>query len=200
MRLAIFLALCGTLVGCAGSLPLTHYYTLRQPQKLFEPSAEISAIKSIRVGVETFVVDPPYDQDRLVYRKSHNSTEVGFYAYHRWASPLGRLVAVALAEGLSGTSGLASIEPATSAGSYDALLGGRVIYLEEIDLPTRQEARIGLEMRLVDPDGNTLWLQTLSSSVGGQAESAAEIMHQISRAFEDLLGQARQSLTAALAP
>jgi uncharacterized lipoprotein YmbA len=136
----------------------------------------------------------------LVYRKTRNSSEVGFYAYHRWASPLGRLVAVALADGLSGATGIASIEPSSSSGAYDAHLGGRIIYLEEIDLPTSQEARLALDLRLVDSEGNTLWSQTLSSSVSGQADSATDIMRQITEAFADLLSQARQSLSETIAP
>jgi uncharacterized lipoprotein YmbA len=196
---AIFLGLYGLLIGCTGSLPITHYYTLRQPQE-FVVLAKSAALEGLTIGVDTFVVDPPYDQDRLVYRTAPNSSEVGFYAYHRWASPLGRLVAVALAEGLSGTDGVASIKPATSAGTYDAHLGGRVIYLEEIDRPTSQEARIALDLRLVDTDGNTLWSQSLASSASGQAESTAEIMHQMTRAFEDVVNQVREGLSEALNP
>lgn len=198
--LAVFLGLYGALVGCAGSLPITHYYTLRRPQELTDITSIPFANEGLTIGVETFVVDPPYDQDRLVYRATHDSSEVGFYAYHRWASPLGRLVAVALAEGLSGTDGIASIQPATTTGNYDAHLGGRVIYLEEIDHPTRQEARMALDLRLVDPEGNTLWSQTLSSAADGQAENATEIMLQITAAFEDLLGQAREGMSQAIVP
>lgn len=195
---AIFLGLCGVWLGCAGSLPVTHYYTLRHPLEGIGSTAGSAIRAGLRVGVDTFLVDPPYDQDRLVYRTSQHSSEVGFYAYHRWASPLGRLIAVALAEGLSGTDGIASIEPASFGGKYDAHLGGRVIYLEEIDLPTKQVARLALEMRLIDSKGNTLWSQTLSSSVSGQAENAAQIMLQMTRAFEDVLGQARAGLVGAL--
>ena len=194
---AIFLGLSGLVLSCSGSLPITHYYTLRQPRELALLAKSV-ALEGLSIGVDSFVVDPPYDQDRLVYRTAPNSSEVGFYAYHRWASPLGRLVAVALAEGLSGTDGIASIKPATSAGTYDARLGGRVIYLEEIDRPTSQEARIALDLRLVDRDGNTLWSQTLSSSVSGQADTASQIMLQMTQAFEDVLTQAREGISEAL--
>ena len=194
---AIMVGLCGIFVGCAGSLPLTHYYTLRRPQEAAAVHLGGTASTGLAVGVDTFIVDPPYDQDRLVYRTAHNSSEVGFYAYHRWASPLGRLVAVALAEGLSGTAGIVSIEPTASAGKYDAHLGGRVIYLEEIDLPTTQEARLALDLRLVDSEGNTLWSQILSSSVSGQAENASQIMLQMTKAFDDILGQAREGMLEA---
>ena len=161
-------------------------------------SAAADEGKSLRVGVEPFTVDPPYDSDRLVYRLGADSVEVGFYAYHRWAAPLGDLVAVAMAEGLRGNPGFASIEPATAGGDYQAFLRGRVVYLEEIDLPGQQQARLRIEMRLIDADGSTLWSDEVSGSASGQASSVAEIVHQIYAAFDQALEQARSSLAADL--
>jgi uncharacterized lipoprotein YmbA len=150
------------------------------------------------VGVETFVVDPPYDQDRLVYRQDPDSSEVGFYAYHRWASPLGRLVSVAIADGLRGTPGIASIEPAISGGDYSARLRGRVIYLEEVDLPEVQEARMALRLELDDSKGEILWSQTVTGVASSRAESGSEMILLVQSAFDDLLLEARIGLAAAL--
>ena len=194
----LILGLCGSIGACAGSLPQTHYYTLGVPREVVGETSGGGADESLVVGVETFTVDPPYDQDRLVYRLGRDSSEVGFYAYHRWASPLGRLVSVAIAEGLRGTPGVTSIEPAASTGDYSARLAGRVIYLEEVDLPDGQEARIAVELELRDRNDETLWSQTVVGTATGRADSGSQIALQINRAFEALLEQARRDLAGAL--
>ncbi len=186
--------LAAAVSGCAGGLPETHYYVLLAPHA---SAADVAASDSegLAIGVESFSVDPPYDQDRLVYRPDPSSTEVGFYTYHRWASPLGRLVAVALGEGLRRTPGVASIEPTSSIGSYTAWLRGRVKQFEEVDSTSTRAARIVIEVELVDTEGKTLWQETLTGS--GNSGGGEAIGH-FNRAFEGLLDQARASLAAAL--
>jgi len=159
--------------------------------------ATSSESSGLRIGVEPFTVDPPYDRDQLVYRLGVESVEVGFYSYHRWAAPLSELVAVAMAEGLRGTPGIETIEPWSSGGDYTAFLRGRVIYLEEIDVPEQQEARLRLELRLVSADGSTLWSQEVSGSASGQSATVAQIVEQLYAAFDQALEQARSGLARA---
>ena len=188
----LLLALLMTL-SCR-SAPTTRYYVLAPTRTAPAAVAESGGPAGLRVGVEPFTVDPPYDRDQLVYRLGVDSVEVGFYAFHRWAAPLSELVAVAMAEGLRGTSGIADIEPWSSGGDYDALLRGRVIYLEEIDVPGRQEARLRLELRLMSLDGATLWSQEISGSAAGQSETVAQIVEQLYAAFDQALEQARSGI------
>ena len=83
-------------------------------------------------------------------------------SHHRWAAPLSDLVAVAMVDGLRGTPGISTIELWSSGSDYDAVLRGRVIYLEEIDVPGSQEARLRLELRLLDLKGKLVWLSERS--------------------------------------
>lgn len=183
--------------GCR-SAPTTRYYVVAPTRTAPVAVAESGDSSDLRIGVEPFAVDPPYDRDQLVYRLGADSVEVGFYSYHRWAAPLSDLLAVAMAEGLRGTPGIASIEPWSSGGDYDALLRGRVIYLEEIDVPGQQEARMRLELRLVSADGSTLWSQEVSGSAAGQNETVAQIVEQLYAAFDKALEEARSGLRRAL--
>lgn len=184
------------LAAACGSVPPTRYYVLAPAR----PAAAVAAVEpnGLRIGVEPFTVDPPYDRDQLVYRLSTDSVEVGFYAYHRWAAPLGELVAVAMAEGLRGTAGVAVIEPLTSGGDYSAFLRGRVVYLEEIDLPDRQQARVRCELRLVSAAGEMLWSQEVSGAAEGTSDTVAEVVEQLYSAFGQALEQARSGLVGAL--
>jgi len=185
------------LVTACRSAPTTRYYVLAPSKTAPEAVASATGESGLRIGVEPFTVDPPYDRDQLVYRLGVDSVEVGFYSYHRWAAPLSELVAVAMAEGLRGTPGLESVEPWTSGGEYDALLHGRVLYLEEIDVPGQQEARIRLELRLVDMEGSMIWSQEVSGAASGQSDTVAQIVEQLYSAFDQALEQARAGLTRA---
>jgi uncharacterized lipoprotein YmbA len=199
-RYGAFIVLCGLLAGCTGGLPTTHYYVLRPPAEAQAAVRVATAEHGLVVGVEAFAVDPPYDQDRIVYRRGQDSSEVGFYAYHRWASPLGRLVSVALAERFRGTPGIDAIEPATSSGDYSARLRGRVLYVEEVDSEDGQQARVGLDLELWHRDGQALWAQTVSGTASGRAESGDEVVLLLRQAFDHALDTARQDLATALKP
>jgi uncharacterized lipoprotein YmbA len=182
------------LVGACSSAPTTHYYVLTPTRPIQRATVPTGDSTGLRIGVEPFTVDPPYDRDQLVYRLGTDSVEVGFYTYHRWAAPLGDLVAVSLADGLRGTPGIDRIEPLTSGGDYSALLRGRVVYLEEIDVPGQQLARLELELRLVDRKGQTLWADEVSGSAEGSSETVAGIVEQVYRAFDQVLEQTRAGL------
>lgn len=212
-RLASCLAFLSllVLVGCGSSGPSHRYYVLAPPvsgdvafgASTAEPANETSA-ETLRVGVETFAVDPPYDQPRLVYRIGRDAGEVGFYDHHRWAAPPGRLVTTGLVAGLQGLT-LADgrtlgVEPASVTGRYDLVLTGRVVALEEVDLPgDRHVARLVVDLELHDAHSDEiLWADTLAAEVEDRAESAAGIMGQIREAFADLVAAVRAGVGTAL--
>jgi len=198
LAVPLAVAIFGTLLGACSSAPTTHYYVLSPTRPATAPGAAASSPAGITIGVEPFTVDPPYDRDQLVYRLGTDSVEVGFYTYHRWAAPLGDLVAVSIAEGLRGTPGIDRIEPVTSDGEYSAFLRGRVVYLEEIDVPGEQRARLGLELRLVDAEGKALWSGEVEGSASGTNDTVAGIVKQIYQAFDQALDETRDGMVAAL--
>jgi uncharacterized lipoprotein YmbA len=197
MSLLWVTSLAVSLLGACSSAPPTHYYVLAPTNTATGVPTPSSDSTGLRIGVEPFTVDPPYDRNQLVYRLGTDSVEVGFYTYHRWAAPLGDLVAVSMAEGLQGTPGIDRIEPVTSSGDYSAFLRGRVVYLEEIDVPGQQLARLALELRLVERDGKTLWSGVVEGSATGSNETVAGIVEQLYQAFDQALEQTRSGLEQA---
>ena len=194
VQLLLVVSLAVSLFGACSSAPPTHYYILAPTRPAPDVAAPASDPAGLTIGVEPFTVDPPYDRDQLVYRLGTDSVEVGFYTYHRWAAPLGDLVAVSMAEGLRGTPGIDRIEPVTAGGDYSAFLRGRVVYLEEIDVPDQQLARLGLELRLVGKDDQMIWSGEVEGSAAGSNETVAGIVEQLYEAFDQALEQARAAL------
>lgn len=191
------------LLGCAtggGEVPATRYYTLGPPIDTDASGIETTDRESAElvVGVDAIVVDPPYDQDRLVFRIGAESPEVGFYHYHRWAAPLGRLVEAALAEGLRGTPGISAIEPSSSNANYSARLTGRLVYLEEVDRPEGQEVRLALELELRDRAGAILWAERLIETAEVDVETVPDIVTEVQRLFDRLVVRTRSGIATAL--
>ena len=85
----------------------------------------------------------------------------------------------------------------TAGGDYSAILRGRVVYLEEIDVPDQQLARLGLELRLVGSDDQMLWSGEVEGSAAGSNETVAGIVEQLYQAFDQALEQARAALEQA---
>ncbi len=197
-RIVCGLLLAGSVWNLAGcrSIPATRYYVLEPPAIGGAPGQGLQS--GLAIGVQEFVVDPPYDQDQLVYRTGEDSSEVGFYAYHRWAAPLGRLLPVAVARALTEIPGIASIQPMTPNGEYDAILTGRLFHLDEVDEPQGQRVRIRLELELSGADGTALWSQIVAAENNGRAAEVPEVVERMTAALGRALEQARDGLAAAL--
>lgn len=192
--------------GC-GSAPPTQYYTLTSSPRaaaFIDGGGPTDSHRDgdhrgsgIALGVETFRVEPPYDRHEMVYRLGEGNPEVGFYAYHRWAAPLGHLVTTGLAEGLRGAEGLSRVEPASALGQYDALLRGRVVRAEELDLPGRQEAHLELDVQLM-VGGEVRWQLRVHGTASGQVKSVAAMMGLMQEAFQDAVEQVHGGLVEGL--
>jgi ABC-type uncharacterized transport system auxiliary subunit len=194
-RTMVAIAVAIALMGCGGRVPPTHYYVL-EPQDV--PRAD-PLERGLSIGVETLHVDPPYDQDRIVYRVGRDSPEVGFYAYHRWAAPLERMVPRVVASAFHGLAGLKSIEPVVPGRRYDAYLGGRVLVFEEIDTPEGQSVRIRVTLRLSVND-DEIWSDTIVGRDTLSTDDVGDIVARMQTALTAALRSARPALQLALDP
>jgi len=174
LAVALPLALC----GCGGGIPPTHFYVL-EPQDVSRVET-VGAARGLAIGVETFRVDPPYDQDRIVYRVDGESAEVGFYAYHRWAAPLARMLRGLVVESFRDASEIA-IDAAASGAFYDCYLDGTLVRLEELDVGAEQRVRMRLDLTLAASDGTELWSETLEAESSTRADDVREIVAEMAR-------------------
>jgi ABC-type uncharacterized transport system auxiliary subunit len=182
--------------GCGGRLPQTHYYVL-EPQDVPRHDPATAVLGGWAIGVETFRVDPPYDQDRIVYRVGKNSPEVGFYAYHRWAAPLARMLPRVVAAAFGGISGMKSIEPIAPGRRYDAYIGGRVLAFEEIDTPEGHRVRVRLALHL-STDDEEMWSSTVTGQVALSSDDVGDVVIEMRSALADALRSARPGIQVAL--
>jgi len=182
---AVALALVLLLASCAGAPEVERYRLAPEVPR----AADAVGAQGLRVGVLRFRVDPPYDQDRIVYRVAAEPQRVGFYSYHRWAAPLERMVPMAAARLLEGRAGIALAEPADPETRYDVLLGGRLLAVEEIDLAGSERGRAEVELWLIGPDGDELWRGRFEGSAEADVETVAQVVALVEQALEDALGR-----------
>ena len=180
-------------ISCAKQPP-THYYLLE---------AAVPAIAQMRqagitIGVRSLAVDTPYDEAAIVYRVGPDSPEVGFYAYHEWASPLSRMLPRLISDALAGTPGVASIEPAAPGESYDALMEGRLIALEEVDLEGKQQVQLRMNLRLTTDDSE-IWSETLHARGSTTTDQVAGIVGLMNQVILNAVDELREDFAAAIA-
>ena len=193
VRLAsvVLIVLLGV-AGCGGSMPTTHYYMLEA-----QDVARSVPDSGLTIGVPALRVAAPYDQDRIVYRVGENSVEVGFYAYHRWAAPLGRMLPPIIAEACQGLTGVQRIEPAEADRQYDAYLHGRLTTLEEIDTPDGVRVLVRLDLRLVR-DGVTVWSETVEHETPIDGNDMPDVVQGMASSIRTAVQTVQPALHAAL--
>ena len=178
-----------------------HYYVLEMrgasPIEHAAPEFRFEA-DDYRIGVEEFEVESPYDRGSIVYRVGAATPEVGFYRYHRWATPLGDMLPRAVADGLGALAKGYSIEPAIRSRTYDAYLEGRLVALEEIDLPGAQTVRLRMDLRLTSSRGEELWSARLSRQGSTETDDVAVIVEEMTRMLRDLLSAAHADVQSAV--
>jgi len=179
--------------GCR-VVPTTHYYVLEPPTVTRD-----GATTGLTVGVLPFTVDPPYDQDRIVYRIGADSPKVGFYEYHRWAAPLSRMLPRIASAAFRDVEGVGRIEPVAAEHRYDVRLSGRVITLEEIDIAGGQHVRMDLVLTLIGSDGSTLWSAAASGRSDTSADTVEDVVTQIRAVAERVFAEQREGFARALA-
>ncbi len=182
-------------VGCS-QMPPTHFYVLELQQSA---AVRAQSEEGWAIGVRSFVVDAPYDQDRIVYRLGEGSPEVHYYAYHHWAAPLSQMLADSVADGLAGTEGVRSIEPLMPGRPYDAYLEGRVLAVEEVDRPTEQRVRLRIDLILVSRDDEELWSKSLRLEGATHTTEVVVIVERMNAILAQALSEAGPDLAAALA-
>ena len=184
--------------GC-GSVPPVQHYLLASPGTEPLAAGAPAAGDGPLLRVAELDIAPPYGDDRLVYRivqsPADDPQEVGFYEQHRWAAPPAALVTEALLEGLRARPDLSAVEPGDWRPGTLAL-SGRVLWLEELDLPAGPTARVGLDLELHNPDGQLLWQRRFMAERKGSAQDVAQIVALLREALVEVVGEVGEAVAA----
>ena len=153
-RAAPLCALSLWLAACS-STPEVRFYQLAPGGEDRDASGRVV------LGVDPLEANIAYEDPRIVYRTS--PYRIDYYYYHRWAAPPGMMVTDVLRDALTRSGRFAAVTSGFD-DNADAVLRGRLIALEEVDVDRDQWlGRITLDLELVDArSGAVLWSGTLT--------------------------------------
>lgn len=175
--LILLAVLVEVLLGaCAGKLPETRFYQLAATEEASEPTGEATLV------LEALATDPAYDDDRIVYRTT--PYRLDYYQYHRWSAAPGTMVGNYLEQAFESSGKFRSVVREQSADA-PAVLGGRVIAIEEIDTSkTSWRGRIVIELTLTETrTGGVLWTQQFDESEPLAAQTPEGLAKALSTAL-----------------
>ncbi len=172
--------------GCAGSFRSPSYYSLSIAPELKTDSD--ANPRSVTIGVRQFETPFYLRQGRIVYRE--HPEEVGFYAYHRWASDPGAQVTTAVVDSLRLSHSVSFVEPYESHRRADYLLSGRLERLEELDYggEVAVEAKVSAELINVRT-GAVVWAGDSSKTVKVARKDMNCVVTAMSHALSDSVNQ-----------
>ena len=172
--------------GCAGSFRSPRYYSLSIAPELKTDSN--SNPRPVTIGVRQFETPLYLRQGRIVYRE--HPEQVGFYAYHRWASDPGTQVTTAVVDSLRSSHSVSFVEPYESHRRADYLLSGRLERLDELDYggEVTVEAKVSAEL-INSRTGAVVWAGDASKTAKVEGKDVNSVVTDMSHALSDSVNQ-----------
>lgn len=179
--------LCALLAAaCAGTVPDTRYYQLAPP-------AAAARSGELVIVLEPLATEAAYEDERIVYRTG--PFRLDYYQYHRWSATPGVMIAGYLEQALEGSGRVRAVVRELAAGAA-AVLGGRVIAIEELDAEWR--GRIILELTLADArSGAVVWSEQFSETEPLRARTPEDLARALSAAMARIAARAIPDITRA---
>lgn len=183
-------ALALAVAACGGTIPATHYYQLAAPAAP-APRATGGSV----LAIEPLGSEGAYDDERIVYRV--DPVRLDYYQYHRWSSAPGSMVGGYLQQALARSGLFRSVVRDTTTETA-AVLGGRVVAIEEIDeSQTRWTGHIALELTLAEPrTGEILWSQAYDQREPLATRTPAGLAHALGIAMQRIAREAGPAIAA----
>jgi ABC-type uncharacterized transport system auxiliary subunit len=174
------------LAGC-GRVRYPSYYTMNLPQPPDPPASEST---HATLAIREFSAPPYLRQGAIVYKTSPE--QIGFYAYHRWATDPREVVTNAVIDRLRASAAFARVTPYDGRSDASYVLSGRLVKLEELDYEGGVKVEVGLSAQMTSiSTGATVWTNAVSEI--GEVNSrnvpavVAEMNGTTERAIEKLL-------------
>jgi ABC-type uncharacterized transport system auxiliary subunit len=181
------------LSGCSGKMGRANYYTLNLPAPPDPPAAEKA---NATVAIREFRAPAYLRQGPIVYKPSPE--QIGFYAYHRWATDPCEFVTQSIIARLGATGTFSHVKHYDGQPDAGYVVSGRLEKLEEIDYEggVKVEVAVSAQMTRVDT-GTIVWSKAVSEVNQHDVPAVvSEMSHTMERAIEKLLTPVPGTLTA----
>jgi ABC-type uncharacterized transport system auxiliary subunit len=180
-----------SLVGC-GRVRYPKYYTLNLPAPPDPPPAEnVHAAVAIR----EFSAPAHLRQGAIVYKPSPE--QIGFYAYHRWATNPREFVTSSVIERLRVSGDFARVKPYDGRPDTQYVLGGRLEKLEEIDYSGGIKVEVAISAQMTNlATGLTVWTNAVSEVGDVNTRDVPAVVSEMNRTMERAITKLLSSMPA----
>jgi ABC-type uncharacterized transport system auxiliary subunit len=188
---AAFLALA----GCGGSAKYPNYYTLDLPAPPDPPSTETA---HATLAIREFRAPTYLRQGAIVYKTSPE--QLGFYAYHRWATDPRDLVTNSVIERLRGSGVFAHVKAYDGSRDADYVLSGRLEKLEELDYEGGIKVQVAISAEMTSmATGATIWSNAVSETGSVNQREVQAVVSEMSRTTQRAIEKLLRPMPAAVA-
>jgi ABC-type uncharacterized transport system auxiliary subunit len=183
------------LVGCAGKVRYPEYYTLELPAPPDPPAAESA---HATLAIREFRAPNYLRQGAIVYKTSPE--QIGFYAYHRWATDPRDFVTNSVIDHVRASGAFAHVKAYDGSRDADYVLSGRLEKLEELDYQGGVKVQVALSAQMTSlVNGTTVWSNAVSEVGDVNKRDVPSVVSEMSqtmqRAIEKLLSPLPTNIT-----
>jgi ABC-type uncharacterized transport system auxiliary subunit len=183
------------LVGCAGKVRYPQYYTFELPAPPDPPAAESA---HATLAIREFRAPNYLRQGAIVYKTSPE--QIGFYAYHRWATDPRDFVTNSVIDHVRASGAFAHVKAYDGSRDADYVLSGRLEKLEELDYQGGVKVQVALSAQMTSlVNGTTVWSNAVSEVGDVNKRDVPSVVSEMSRtmqrAIEKLLSPLPTNIT-----
>jgi ABC-type uncharacterized transport system auxiliary subunit len=174
------------LSGCGG-VRYPQYYTLNLPAPPDPPASEHA---HATLAVREFRAPTYLRQGAIAYKTSPE--QIGFYAYHHWASDPREIVTNAVIDRLRASGAFAFVKPYDGRPGASYVLSGRLEKLDELDYEGGVKVEVALSAQMTNiATGATVWSNAVSEVGHVNKRDVSEVVSEMNgtmaRAIKELL-------------
>jgi len=168
------------LASCGGRVRYPNYYTLNLPAPPDPPPAETV---HAAVAIREFSAPTYLRQGAIVYKTSPE--QIGFYAYHRWATDPREFVTNSVIERLRASGEFARVKPYDGRPDIEYVLSGRLEKLEEIDYAGGVKVEVAISAQMTNlATGLTVWSNAVSEVGDVNKREVPAVVSEMNRTME----------------
>jgi cholesterol transport system auxiliary component len=193
--IVLSLAALVILSGCGGRVRYPNYYTLNLPAPPDPPPAgNVHA----SVAIREFRAPAYLRQTAIVYKPSPE--QIGFYAYHRWASYPCEFVTNSVIERLRASGHFAQVKAYDGRPDIEYVLSGRLEKLEEIDYEGSVKVEVAISAQMTNlATGATVWTNAVSEVGDANRRDVPAVVAEMNRTMDRAISRLLSPMPADMA-
>jgi ABC-type uncharacterized transport system auxiliary subunit len=178
------------LASCGGRVRYPNYYTLNLPAPPDPPPSENA---HVTLAIREFSAPTYLRQGAIAYKTSPE--QIGFYAYHRWATDPRDIVTNTVIDRLRASAGFAHVEAYDGRPGASYVLSGRLEKLDEFDYDGGVKVEVALSAQMTSiATGATVWSNSVSEVGDVNKRDVRAVVSEMNRTTERAISKLLSSM------